>query len=227
MASKTLYAVLGVRRDASRERIRTAYLRRVKELHPDQAGEESAEAFREVHRAYAALSDPDERRRYDRQLDTTPAPVRRARAPADRATVEPLVPEPGGFSQRRSRRHAGAEDLVGRTPWSNPRGVGPAVASSEPVDLTVTLAPDDAARGGTFGIAVPVQRACWACGGAGSSLMFPCLYCRGRGWVVSERSVRLELPPGLRSGTVLHLTYDDGGLDTSTIRIRVLVRPAR
>jgi curved DNA-binding protein CbpA len=60
--------VLGVRQTASTAEIRTAFRRLALTLHPDRAGRESTEAFREVAAAYEVLADPLQRERYDARL---------------------------------------------------------------------------------------------------------------------------------------------------------------
>ena len=59
------YATLGVSRDATTEEIRRAYRKKARQLHPDYAGPESEEAFKQVSMAYEVLSDPQKRERYD------------------------------------------------------------------------------------------------------------------------------------------------------------------
>lgn len=71
----TYYDDLGISARASGEEVRQAYLNLVRLLHPDLASEPSLKRFSEnqlkrVSRAYAVLSDPDRRRRYDAQLTT-------------------------------------------------------------------------------------------------------------------------------------------------------------
>jgi hypothetical protein len=85
----THYDDLGLAAGASGEEIREAYLNLVRLLHPDLSSEPSLKRFSEnqlkrVSRAYAVLSDPARRRRYDAQLtgaaeDDPDEPVREER----------------------------------------------------------------------------------------------------------------------------------------------------
>ncbi|MFO0580238.1 MAG: J domain-containing protein, partial [Polyangia bacterium] len=59
------YCVLGIGPQASSEEIKSAYRRCAREAHPDRRG--SAERFRVVQTAYALLSDPEKRARYDEE----------------------------------------------------------------------------------------------------------------------------------------------------------------
>jgi len=64
---KTPYEVLGVGKDADKETLKRAYRKRSRETHPDRGG--SNEEFREVSTAFAVLSDPERRRRYEETGD--------------------------------------------------------------------------------------------------------------------------------------------------------------
>ena len=63
------YAILGIPRSASVEDIRRAYREAALRLHPDKnPGEEAAELFLQVNKAYEVLSDGEQRSAYDQQL---------------------------------------------------------------------------------------------------------------------------------------------------------------
>lgn len=61
------YEVLGVGRDASDSDIKSAYRRLAKKYHPDMnpGDKEAEQKFKEVNEAYAVLSDPEKKQKYD------------------------------------------------------------------------------------------------------------------------------------------------------------------
>lgn len=66
-AKRDYYDVLGVKRGASAEEIRSAYRRLARKYHPDVNKEEDAsKRFAEVQEAYDVLSDDEKRKAYDR-----------------------------------------------------------------------------------------------------------------------------------------------------------------
>lgn len=75
------YALLGVRSDASAREIRRAYRRLARLHHPDvNPRPDGHRRFAELGHAYAILSDPSERARYDQSL-RRPAPTNPPAAP--------------------------------------------------------------------------------------------------------------------------------------------------
>lgn len=68
------YWVLGVARDATDDKIRKAYRRLARDLHPDVAGPDGAERMAEVNAAYDVLSDPVKRHDLNAALDAPPEP---------------------------------------------------------------------------------------------------------------------------------------------------------
>ena len=62
------YSVLGVKRDASQEEIRSAYRQLAKKLHPDlnPGNRQAEEKFKQIASAYDILGDAEKRGRFDR-----------------------------------------------------------------------------------------------------------------------------------------------------------------
>src|SRR5258708_5070478 len=64
--SRDFYEILGVPRSASQDEIQQAYRRLARTYHPDVNSDPAAEdRFKDISQAYAVLSDPQTRRRYD------------------------------------------------------------------------------------------------------------------------------------------------------------------
>jgi len=62
------YSILDVDRNASLQTIKTSYRRLARQLHPDlnPNDEAAAENFKRLNEAYEVLSNPSQRRQYDR-----------------------------------------------------------------------------------------------------------------------------------------------------------------
>lgn len=67
MEKRDYYEILGVSRDADDKEIKSAFRKLAKKYHPDVSKEpNAAEKFKEAQEAYAVLSDPDKRSKYDK-----------------------------------------------------------------------------------------------------------------------------------------------------------------
>src|SRR5262245_21239810 len=180
------YLVLGVPRDETARGIHDAYRQLVKKYHPDRAGPEEAEAFRELIDAYEVLSDAEKRRRYTQglrraegRLDVAPDTI----VFSDEVPAEPLAPDPVSVRYGFRHVHPSVEALLDRLMHNvlgQPEPKGERVAALE---LELALSPAEAARGGEMRLAVPVFRSCPWCGGAGANSLHVCPACDGRGAV--------------------------------------------
>ena len=66
-ATKDLYEILGVARDASDDEIKKAFRHKARELHPDvNKAPDAEDQFKELNEAYDVLSDASKRAQYDR-----------------------------------------------------------------------------------------------------------------------------------------------------------------
>ena len=73
MKYKDYYAILGVKRDATADDIKTAYRRLARKYHPDVSKEKDAEEkFKAMAEAYETLKDPEKRAAFDQLGSHTP-----------------------------------------------------------------------------------------------------------------------------------------------------------
>jgi DnaJ-class molecular chaperone len=108
MAARNPYEVLGVKKEATADEIRTAYRALAKKHHPDlNPGNKQAEArFKEISAAYELLSDVDKRARFERgEIDESGNEKPRAYAYQDFAEGAP------GAKYRTSQENMSPEDL--------------------------------------------------------------------------------------------------------------------
>lgn len=89
------YIVLGVSSGSSGQEIKEAYRTLAKKYHPDHCGSDRL-AFQKIQEAYAVLSDPYQRRKYD-QLSTT-IPLKKVSA--KKIVVEPMRSVSGAPGQQ-------------------------------------------------------------------------------------------------------------------------------
>lgn len=226
MTRKSHYTILGIGRSASSEGVRAAFLRLAKECHPDHAGEDSAPAFREIQQAYDVLSNPERRRRYDREFDRNrQVSWRRPEPLTPDQRVEPVAPDPVPQAQHRPLRRPTFDDIRDLLGGGFPSVSGHPRRLTDDLDVDVVISDGLADRGGRCTIDVPVSELCGHCSGTGIRWPSTCPACGGAGRFVRERSLSLQLPPGIRHGTLIHLRSERAG--GAGLRLRLLVGKGR
>ncbi len=65
MTKKDYYKILGISKTASQEEIKKAFRHLARKYHPDIAGKDSEEKFKEINEAFQVLNDPQKRAQYD------------------------------------------------------------------------------------------------------------------------------------------------------------------
>ena len=105
----TLYAILGIPRNADEHTIRDAYRTLARRYHPDRGAGSSGDRFREVTEAYDTLMDPARRHSYDLSV--------RASEPAGPVVPQQLVRPWPSLPQEDPRvfgsfKHAGSSPLI-------------------------------------------------------------------------------------------------------------------
>ena len=62
-------------------------------------------------------------------------------------------------------------------------------------------------RGREVVVTIPVRRLCAGCGGRGETWSEPCVACGGAGDALEERALPVAVPPGIRDGARLRITF--------------------
>jgi len=229
------YATLGVPRDASDADIKKAYRKLAMEYHPDRNNAADAEArFKEIVEAYEVLKDPDKRARYDRygeagltgagggyggfhHVDLTEA-------------LNIFMRDFGGFEglfggQGRTEQRRGQDIRVNaRITIADVAQGARRTIKLKTLDRCGACAGTGARKGtrpapcGTCGGSGEVRRAarsmfgqfvsvspCPTCSGEGTIIPHPCEECRGDGRVKADKSVQVDIPPGVSENNYLTL----------------------
>ncbi len=231
-ATRDLYEILGVTRDATSEDIRKAYRRLAREHHPDVNGAPEAEQrFKEISGAYEILSDPSKRQQYDlfaRQGGPEASPF------GDVGDIFDIFfgGAGGGFGTRRRARPRRSRTEHGEDMFATlSLGFTEAVfgvqrqVPLEALEVCATCGGTGSRPGTTptqcracggagevqdmrrsiFGT-VMTSRPCPTCEGTGEEITDPCDVCGGQGRVMARRAVPVEVPAGVSDGLEMRMS---------------------
>jgi molecular chaperone DnaJ len=237
MSKRDYYETLGVTKGANADEIKKAYRTKAKELHPDRNTEnpKAEELFKEANEAYEVLKDNEKKAAYDRyghaafegnggnpggfsgqgNFSNSFSDV------FDDLFGDFMGGSRGGGRQRASR----GSDLrynmrvtleeaykslqktisVPTAVSCESCGGSGAASGSEPSKCgTCSGMGKVRAQQGFF----TVERTCPTCSGAGQVIKNPCSICRGVGRTEKERSLSVNIPSGVETGTRIRLSNE-------------------
>ena len=91
------------------------------------------------------------------------------------------------------------------------------------LNLELTLAPEEALRGGHFSIDVPVGQVCQRCSGSGTTGFFDCDLCNGHGMRWETARVIVFISPATRDGTSIPISLRHLGVKNLFLNVHVRV----
>jgi molecular chaperone DnaJ len=248
------YEVLGVARDASADDIKRAYRRLARQYHPDVNGNsDDQETFKAVSNAYEVLSDPRKREMYDLGGDPlrTSSGAGPGGAAGDFTFTDIFDAFFGQTSSRgpRSRTRRGQDALL-RIEVDLAAAL---FGTTEEIQVDTAVACPTCQGAGTADGAdfvtcdvcrgrgeishvqrsflgqVMTTRPCPQCRGFGTVNPRPCPECAGDGRVRTRRTLSIEVPAGVDSGTRLQLVgqgeVGPGGGPAGDLYVEVHVEP--
>ncbi len=235
MAKRDYYDVLGVQKGADAAAIKKAFRTKAKELHPDRNTDnpDAESQFKEANEAYDVLKDAEKKAAYDRFGHAAfeggmGGGGQRGGGQGDFASAfsdvfddlfGDMMGGRGGGGRSRAQRgndlrynlRINLEDAFkGLQKTVNvPTAVGcdscngtGAEGGSEPVTCpTCNGMGKVRAQQGFF----TVERTCPTCSGMGQTIKNPCNTCHGQGRVEKEKSLSVNIPAGVETGTRIRL----------------------
>jgi molecular chaperone DnaJ len=232
MAKRCYYETLSVQRTASETDIKAAFRKQAMKCHPDRnPGDKEAEhRFKEINEAYEVLKDPDKRAVYDRfghaafEHGMRGGPA--AGFGADFATTfSDIFDDLFGMGGRRGRgsgRERGADLQYNMEIGLEEAIAGKAAQIRIPTSVTCEACSGSGAKPGSKPRTCPMcggqgkvrhaqgfftlERTCPNCQGRGQVIDSPCVSCSGSGRVTRERTLSVNIPPGVEDGTRIRLS---------------------
>jgi len=213
------YEVLGVARGADAAELKRAYRELALRFHPDKnpGDKEAEERFKELGEAYAVLSDPEKRTRYDRLGHAGAGGFEEFNLGSVTELFENLF---GDLLGRRSKAKAAGRDLRYTLELDFVEAaLGADKTIKFPARRDCEACGGTGGRGGSAGLAqcadcggrgeIKVQQGffslgkpCPTCAGTGKVVKDPCPECRGAGTVEREREYTVSIPPATEDGAI-------------------------
>ncbi len=231
MGKRCFYETLGVDRSAKDGELKSAFRKMAMECHPDRnPGDHSAEArFKEINAAYEALKDPQKRAAYDRFGHAAFENGGGAGFNQDFGAGMADIFESmfGDIMGRRGRgggaagRERGADLRYNMEITLEDAFSGKVAQVRMPTPVTCEQCGGSGAKPGSKPHACQtcggqgkirstqgfflMERTCPACQGRGEVVDDPCSACSGAGRVTRERTLQVNIPPGVEEGTRIRL----------------------
>jgi molecular chaperone DnaJ len=230
MPKRDYYDVLGLQRGASDSDLKAAYRKLAMKHHPDRnPGDQHCELrFKEINEAYEVLKDPDKRAAYDRFGHAAFEHGMGGGAAgfgADFAsTFADIFDDFFGMARRAGRgtgRERGADLRYNMEITLEESYHGKTAEVRIPTSMTCEICSGTGAKSGTKPKPCPtcggygrvrhaqgfftLERTCLACQGRGQVIDDPCPACAGAGRVTRERTLSVNIPPGVEDGTRIRL----------------------
>jgi molecular chaperone DnaJ len=230
MAKRCFYETLEVERGADDGQLKSAFRKLAMKWHPDRnpGSKDSEHKFKEINEAYDILKDPDRRAAYDRFGHAAFEHGNGASAAQGfggdfASTFHDIFDDLFGMGRGRSRggRERGADLRYNMEITLEDAFQGKAAQISLPTSVMCEACSGSGAKAGTKAKTCgtcagmgkvratqgffTIERTCPGCHGRGQVIEAPCPSCSGSGRVTRERTLSVNIPPGVEDGTRIRL----------------------
>jgi molecular chaperone DnaJ len=256
MAKQDFYEILGVSKSASADELKKAYRTLAMKHHPDRnPGDKSAEQkFKEVNEAYDILKDDQKRAAYDR-FGHAAFEQGGGRGPGDfgfSGGFAHIFDEMFGEFMDGGRRGQAGPSRGSDLRYNLEISLEDSFRGKQTTVRVQTLVACEQCKGsgaaaGSKPIACPtchgrgrarvqqgfftIERTCPACQGAGRVIDNPCKACAGQGRTRREKTLSVNIPPGVEDGTRIRLAGEGEvgirGASAGDLYIFITVAPHR
>ncbi len=256
MAKQDFYEVLGVSKSASGDELKRAYRKLAMKHHPDRnPSEKSAEQkFKEISEAYDILKDDQKRAAYDR-FGHAAFEQGSGRGPGDfgfSGGFADIFDEMFGEFMGGGRRGQGGPSRGSDLRYNLEISLEESFRGKQTTVRVQTLVACDQCKGsgaeaGSKPITCPtchgrgrvraqqgfftIERTCATCQGAGRVIDNPCKACAGQGRTRREKTLSVNIPPGVEDGTRIRLAGEGEagvrGAPTGDLYIFITITPHR
>jgi molecular chaperone DnaJ len=230
MAKRCYYEVLEVERTASDGELKASFRKLAMKWHPDRnPGDAACEIrFKEINEAYEVLKDGDKRAAYDRYghaaFEHGAGPGPGGFGAEFGSAFSDLFEGIFGMASARNRtaRERGADLRYNMEISLDEAYSGKTAQVRIPTSVTCEPCSGSGAKAGSKPKACPtcggmgrirhaqgfftLERTCPSCQGRGQVIDNPCPACSGSGRVTRERTLSVNIPPGVEDGTRIRLT---------------------
>ncbi len=231
-AKRCYYEVLSVQRTASDADMKAAFRKLAMQHHPDRnPGDKDCESrFKEINEAYDILKDADKRAAYDRfghaAFEQGAGGGGAHGFGSDFGSAfsdifEGIFGMAGARGRTASGRERGADLRYNMEITLEDAYVGKTASLRLPTSVTCEACSGGGAKAGTKPKTCPhcngqgkirhaqgfftLERTCPGCHGRGQVIDDPCPSCSGSGRVTRERTLSVNIPPGVEDGTRIRL----------------------
>lgn len=257
MAQRDYYEILGVAKDADQDTIKKAYRKLAMQFHPDKnpGNAEAEEKFKEAAGAYEILSDSQKRAQYDRFGHN----AFRGGGGGGFQDVEDIFSHfgdifgdifGGGMGGGRQRRQPNGPRRGADLRYVTEIQLKDVITGLEreiefDTDENCKACNGSGAEKGSHAETCPtcggqgqvvrqqgffaMASTCPQCHGQGTIIKNPCKTCKGKGRTKSHRKIRLNVPPGVDTGTRLRVAGEgEGGFQggpAGDLYVEIRVKP--